>query len=75
MIRGVKLPFAWLFSWYFYVAGDLGYKILGIQDWKWWVEFWYPVYNENMLLSADIQEWVGEYGRWWPLNELKKSDV
>jgi len=72
-LTGLKLPFGWLLSWYFYGAGDLAYRILcKLDDHEWWVNLWYPVYNHNMLLSADLQEWVGMYGKWWPWGEPRE---
>jgi len=74
-LKGLAIPPAWLLTWYFYGAGDLAYRILcRYDDRKWWVELWYPVYNENMILSADIQESVDQHGRWWPWGKPREVE-
>ena len=50
----------YIISWSLYWLGDLISRPMQWFDWDWL----YPVYNQLMLTSSNIQNWAGNKGPW-----------
>lgn len=59
-------PFAFIASWYFWLAGHIAYLIMDLVDNEMWIDAWWPSYQFNMLFSGDVQDYVNGKGRFWP---------
>ena len=57
----MKKFIGWLLSWLFFWLGDIVSKPMYYFDCMAWL---YPVYNNLMTWSYDIQEWGGDHGPW-----------
>lgn len=69
-MRILLYPFAFVASWYFWLAGHIAYKVMmANDDSEEWVNHWWPSYQFNMLFSSDVQDYVGGRGFLWPWGE------
>lgn len=50
---------AWPLSWFCYGVGHLYSLFLNAWDNELWAAFWYPLYNDFMIESSNIQDWAG----------------
>lgn len=56
----MKKIIGWPLTWLLFWLGDLVSKPMHYFDW-WWL---YPVYNNLMGWSVDVQDWAGLSGPW-----------
>jgi len=62
-------PFAFIASWYFWLAGHIAYLLMDAWDNESWADAWWPSYQFNMLFSSDVQDYVNGHGKLWPWGE------
>jgi hypothetical protein len=56
----MKKFIGYVVSWILFWIGDLVSKPMHYINW-WWL---YPVYNQLMISSADVQDWSNANGPW-----------
>lgn len=69
----LKLIVAWPASWLAFIFG----AVCGVmsefgEGWKYWVAFWYPMYNDLMIGSLVIQDWAGGEEPYFPWGKVRK---